>query len=129
MSKLGTNPAVRPALETDGATATPEKLLCAFNEMRDDLVSTLWFVLGNPEDAQDIAQEAFLRCWRAQKSLPEIRDLRAWIFRVGLNAAKDLQRSSWRRRTYSAQPPSYGLSRWSSMASVRSATASRSALS
>jgi RNA polymerase sigma-70 factor (ECF subfamily) len=24
--------------------------------------------------------------------------LRAWIFRVGLNSAKDLQRSAWRRR-------------------------------
>src|SRR5206468_13102987 len=26
-------------------------------------------------------------------------NLRAWIFRVGLNAAKDLQRSAWRRRS------------------------------
>src|SRR5262249_39793679 len=25
-------------------------------------------------------------------------NLKAWIFRVGLNAAKDLQRSAWRRR-------------------------------
>jgi RNA polymerase sigma-70 factor (ECF subfamily) len=30
--------------------------------------------------------------------LPEVHNLRAWIFRVGLNAAKDLQRSAWRRR-------------------------------
>jgi RNA polymerase sigma-70 factor (ECF subfamily) len=27
-----------------------------------------------------------------------VQNLRAWIFRVGLNAAKDLQRSAWRRR-------------------------------
>jgi RNA polymerase sigma-70 factor, ECF subfamily len=73
-------------------------LLRAFNELRDELVSTLWFVLGNPEDAQDVAQEAFLRCWRTQESLAEVQNLRAWIFRVGLNAAKDLQRSAWRRR-------------------------------
>jgi RNA polymerase sigma-70 factor (ECF subfamily) len=73
-------------------------LLRAFNELRDELVSTLWFVLGNPEDAQDVAQEAFLRCWRTQEGLPEVQNLRAWIFRVGLNAAKDLQRSAWRRR-------------------------------
>src|SRR6185312_11275428 len=49
-------------------------------------------------DAQDVAQEAFLRCWRAQDSLPAVQNLRAWIFRVGLNVAKDLQRSAWRRR-------------------------------
>jgi RNA polymerase sigma-70 factor (ECF subfamily) len=73
-------------------------LLRTFTELRDDLVSTLCFLLGNPEDAQDVAQEVFLRCWRTQDTLPEVQNLRAWIFRVGLNAAKDLQRSAWRRR-------------------------------
>jgi RNA polymerase sigma-70 factor (ECF subfamily) len=73
-------------------------LLRTFTELRDELVSTLWFVLGNQEDAQDVAQEAFLRCWRTQESLPAVNNLRAWIFRVGLNAAKDLHRSAWRRR-------------------------------
>ena len=69
-----------------------------FTALRDELVSTLWFVLGNQDDAQDVAQEAFLRCWRSQEGLPGVHNLRAWIFRVGLNAAKDLQRSAWRRR-------------------------------
>jgi RNA polymerase sigma-70 factor (ECF subfamily) len=75
-----------------------ELLVRTFTELRDELVSTLWFMLGNRDDAQDIAQEVFLRCWRTQESLPAVRDLRAWIFRVGLNAARDLQRSAWRRR-------------------------------
>jgi RNA polymerase sigma-70 factor (ECF subfamily) len=70
----------------------------AFNDVRGELVSTLFFLLGNHEDAQDAAQDAFLKCWRARDSLPEIRNLRAWIFRVGLNAAKDMQRNAWRRR-------------------------------
>lgn len=87
-----------PATGSTGALPPTEVLLRTFTELRDELVSTLWFLLGNPDDAQDIAQEVFLRCWRAQHSLPEIRDLRAWIFRVGLNAAKDLRRSAWRRR-------------------------------
>ena len=73
-------------------------MLRTFNAMRDELVSTLWFVLGNPEDAQDVAQEVFLRCWRTQEGIPEVKNLRAWIFRVGLNAAKDVQRSAWKRR-------------------------------
>jgi RNA polymerase sigma-70 factor (ECF subfamily) len=75
-----------------------EILLRTFNEVRDELLSTLWFVLGDQDDAQDIAQEVFLRCWRTQDGLPEVQNLRAWIFRVGLNAARDLQRSAWRRR-------------------------------
>src|SRR5207302_8734760 len=47
--------------------AWSDVLLRTFNELRDDLISTLWFVLGNQEDAQDVAQEVFLRCWRAQE--------------------------------------------------------------
>jgi RNA polymerase sigma-70 factor (ECF subfamily) len=66
--------------------------------VRAELVSTLFFLLGNQEDAQDAAQDAFLKCWRTRDSLGEVRNIRAWIFRVGLNAAKDLQRSAWRRR-------------------------------
>ncbi len=73
-------------------------MLRTFNALRDDLVSTLWFMLGNPDDAQDVAQEVFLRCSRAEDGIPAVQNLRAWIFRVGLNAAKDVQRSAWRRR-------------------------------
>src|SRR5437879_4684506 len=82
-----------PKAEASGAA-----FVCAFNEVRAELVSTLFFVLGNQEDAQDAAQDAFLKCWRARQNLSEVRNFRAWIFRVGLNAAKDLQRSAWRRR-------------------------------
>jgi RNA polymerase sigma-70 factor (ECF subfamily) len=80
------------------APLPPDVLLRTFTALRDELVSTLWFLLGNQEDAQDVAQEAFLRCWQAQDGLPAVQNLRAWIFRVGINAAKDLQRSAWRRR-------------------------------
>jgi RNA polymerase sigma-70 factor (ECF subfamily) len=98
MSKLGTSVCVRPTSGATTVTPPAEGLIRAFNEVRDELVSTLMFLLGNAEDAQDAAQDAFLKCWRAQEGLPEIQNLRAWIFRVGLNTAKDLQRSAWHRR-------------------------------
>jgi RNA polymerase sigma-70 factor (ECF subfamily) len=87
-----------PAARPKDSGGTVDGLVAAFNEMRAELVSTLYFMLGNYEDAQDAAQEAFLKCWRAHDSVPEIRNYRAWIFRVGLNAAKDLQRNAWYRR-------------------------------
>jgi RNA polymerase sigma-70 factor (ECF subfamily) len=74
-------------------------LVCAFNEVRTELVSTLYYFLGNYEDAQDAMQDAFLKCWRARDNVPDVRNLRAWIFRIGLNAAKDLQRNAWRRKS------------------------------
>src|SRR5712671_356574 len=98
MSKRAASVVARPAAAAAEVPASGELLLRAFNDLRDELVSTLCFMLGNQEDAQDVAQEAFLRCWRNQEGLSEVQNLRAWIFRVGLNAAKDLQRSAWRRR-------------------------------
>src|SRR5262245_48013487 len=98
MSKLGTNALVRPMSGQDGVSPS-DHLVRAFNDFRDELISTLWFVLGNHEDARDAAQEAFLKCWRAQANLKEIRNLRAWIYRIALNVARDQQRSAWYRRS------------------------------
>jgi RNA polymerase sigma-70 factor (ECF subfamily) len=91
MSKLSATACIRPKRRG-------EKLARAFHEVRDDLVQTLYFLLGSYDDAQDAAQEAFLKCWRVRHQLQGIHNLRAWIFRVGLNAAKDLQRCAWRRK-------------------------------
>ena len=98
MSNLGTSVSARPTSGADGVLPPGHTLLRAFNELRDELVSTLMFLLGNAEDAQDAAQEAFLKCWRTQDSLDEVQNLRAWIFRVALNTAKDYQRSAWHRK-------------------------------
>src|SRR5262249_1434616 len=98
MSKPAASVVARPKADPADSLSPGDLLVRTFNGLRDELVSTLWLLLGNQEDAPDVAQETFLRCWRTQDGLPEIQNLRAWIFRVGLNAAKDLQRSAWRRR-------------------------------
>src|SRR6187401_3099726 len=112
MAKSGAPPIVRPSAGTEPAPAPPpagsptpatrpgdDALIAMFNQVRDELVSTLLYLLGNADDAQDAAQEAFLKCWRARASVPDVQNLRAWIFRVGLNAAKDFQRSAWNRKS------------------------------
>jgi RNA polymerase sigma-70 factor (ECF subfamily) len=87
------------AAEPLASAAFEELLVTTFNAIRDELVSTLVYILGNRDDAQDTAQEAFLKCWRARSTLPDVQNIRAWIFRVGLNAAKDFQRSAWKRHS------------------------------
>src|ERR1043165_327622 len=83
----------------NGQRMSEERLVWAFNELKDELISTLIFVLGNAEDAKDAAQDAFIKCWNAREQLPTVVNLRAWIFRVCFNTAKDLQRSAWHRRS------------------------------
>jgi RNA polymerase sigma-70 factor (ECF subfamily) len=98
MAKLDEHVTAQPEGGPDGSAPAGDTLVRTFNDLRDELISTLLFVLGNRDDAQDAAQEAFLKCWGARDQLPHIRDLRAWIFRIGFNTAKDMQRSAWHRR-------------------------------
>jgi len=110
MSKLGASLTERPTPGNEIVSLSGETLVRTFNELRDELVSTLMYLLGNAEDAQDAAQEAFLKCWRAQDDVADIQNLRAWIFRVGLNAAKDMQRSAWHRRAKPLRAEQYTMS-------------------
>jgi RNA polymerase sigma-70 factor, ECF subfamily len=104
MSELAVGTSAR-ATALDGVASSADDFVRAFNDVRVELVSTLFFVLGNHDDAMDAAQDAFLKCWRGRDGLNRVQNLRAWIFRVGLNAAKDLQRSAWRRRVKPLNDP------------------------
>jgi RNA polymerase sigma-70 factor (ECF subfamily) len=75
-----------------------EELVCTFEEVGPYLLNTLFRLIGNYSDAQDASQETFLKCWRARTSATRVRDMRAWIFRVGINTVRDAQRCAWRRR-------------------------------
>jgi RNA polymerase sigma-70 factor (ECF subfamily) len=67
--------------------------------MAPELIARLFAILRDREDARDAAQTAFLKCWRGRDRLGAVRDLRAWLFRVALNAALDLRTRSALRRT------------------------------
>lgn len=79
-------------------TGQEERLTGAFASFGDELVRALASLLGDADDARDVAQETFLKCWRSRDRVAEVRDLKAWIFRVGLNSARDLRRNAWRKR-------------------------------
>jgi RNA polymerase sigma-70 factor, ECF subfamily len=53
--------------------------------------------------AMDIAQEAFLRLWKAWEDGEEILNPRAWVLRVARNLAEDAAKSAFRRN--GTQPP------------------------
>ena len=75
-----------------------ESLTRTFAECRPALLQMLTAQLGCADDAQDVLQEAFLKCWRFRHRIRKVHNLRAWIFRVGMNAARDCQRNAWRRK-------------------------------
>jgi RNA polymerase sigma-70 factor (ECF subfamily) len=61
-------------------------------------MGTLYFLLGNPEDAKDAVQESFIRCWNHREQISEIRNLKAWVFRITYNIGRDIRKTAWRRR-------------------------------
>src|SRR5713226_6278655 len=54
-------------------------------------------VLGNAADAQEVAQETFLRAYRKFGSLREPVQFRAWVNRIAFRLALNRQRGSRRR--------------------------------
>ena len=60
----------------------PDSLEDAFARYQSELLGTLYYLVGNLEDARDALQETFIKCWRHQDKVAEVRNLKAWIFRV-----------------------------------------------
>jgi len=90
----------QPAGEPAGmAAAQGAKLLEeAFARHQAELLGTLYYLVGNLEDARDALQEAFIKCWRHQAEVGQVENLKAWIFRVALNAGRDIRETAWRRK-------------------------------
>src|SRR6478736_5289875 len=97
---MGNRGANSPGRSAPGGAPEPadHPLVPAFHALRDELVSTLVYLLGNRDDALDAAQETFLKCWRDLESFASVQNVRAWIFRVGMNTDWDHQLSAWSRR-------------------------------
>lgn len=47
---------------------------------------------GNPDDAQDVTQETFLKAWRSIDRFDTNKSFRTWIFAIARNTANDLMR-------------------------------------
>lgn len=52
-----------------------------------------YLLLGDPDDAQDVAQEAFVRAYYALKRFDASRPLRPWLLRIASNLARNRRRS------------------------------------
>ncbi len=70
----------------------------AFARHQAELLGTLFYLVGNLEDARDALHEAFVKCWRNQEKVEGVENLKAWIFRIALNTGRDIRETAWRRK-------------------------------
>ena len=66
-------------------------------------------MLGNREDAQDAAQEAFLSALRRASSFRQEAAFSTWLYRIAVNAATDQARRRGRARTTPLEPEDAGV--------------------
>jgi RNA polymerase sigma factor (sigma-70 family) len=90
------------------ATQSPElareRAFAAFVEAhRDRAVGIAWRLVGGDAAAEDIAQEAFVRAYRALGSLREESRLPGWFYRILLNEVQRYRRWRWVRQRLSGE--------------------------
>ena len=86
----------RLATDDLGADRRSDDLDSAFRAHRDWLVRRLALIVGDAEEARDLAQEAFVRA-AEQWPLPDMREPARWLSTVGVRLAIDERR---RRRRW-----------------------------
>ena len=55
-----------------------------------------YLLLGDPDDAEDVTQETFLRAWKYLKRFDTTRPLRPWLLSIASNLASNWRRSAGR---------------------------------
>ena len=98
----------------------PESLAADLDGCFEDLVSHFqdrlfafaYRITGNREDAEEVAQDAFVRAYRALQSYPADRirslSLRAWLYQITLNVARNKVRRKRHRFVSIGEPDPSG---------------------
>lgn len=78
---------------------------CAFTQLvtayQDRLISIFLHLVSDQEAAEDLAQETFLRVYRARHSYRPTAKFSTWLFRIANNLASNARRSLGRNREVS----------------------------
>lgn len=95
------DPDVRLMLEVrDGNAAAFEELMLRY---QDRLVTVLEHLVGSRDQGEDLAQEVFLRVYRARASYVPGAKFSTWLFTIANNVASNALRSRYRRREVSLE--------------------------
>lgn len=78
-----------------------------FDAQRDRLFRTLWLITGNRDEAEDLAQEAFVRVLERWDVVRDMDDPAGYLHRTAMNAFRSAYRRAVRaaRRAVGLAPP------------------------
>lgn len=61
------------------------------------VIGLVWGLVGDDGDAEDVAQEAFLRAFRSLRTFRGESSFRSWLFQIALNTARTHRQTHQRR--------------------------------
>ena len=79
-------------LETVVMTRLPEDFESFFTDHRDRLFGALWLVTRDRHEAEDLAQDAFLRVWERWDRVGAMDDPAGYLYRTGMNLFRNRRR-------------------------------------
>jgi RNA polymerase sigma-70 factor (ECF subfamily) len=82
----------------DGDDEAFSKLVAAY---QDRLIAIFYHIVGSQEAAEDLAQDVFLRIYRARRGYEPTARFSTWLFRIANNLASNSRRDQGRRREVS----------------------------
>jgi RNA polymerase sigma-70 factor (ECF subfamily) len=88
-SKSPDRPAPLPAAEQELVSRARRGVLKAYDELvqryQERIYATLYHMTANHEDANDLAQEAFIKAFQALKSFKGGSSFYTWVYRIAVN--------------------------------------------
>ena len=82
---------LKSAMAMEAAAPTVETLVASHSVM---VFRIAYSILRNHHDAEDAAQECFLRVWKHKDRLHEVNNPKTWLARIAWTTALDKRRSS-----------------------------------
>ena len=82
---------LKSAIAMEAAAPTVETLVADHSRM---VFRIAYSILRNHHDAEDAAQECFLRVWKQKDRLCEVSNVKTWLARIAWTTALDKRRSS-----------------------------------
>lgn len=64
---------------------------------KNNLYAVAFNVCKNPEDAEDVVQDTFVQYFSNRKEFETEEHVKAWLIRVAINKAKNINNSFWRK--------------------------------
>ena len=74
-----------------------------FEAYQNNLYAVAFNVCKNAQDAEDVVQDTFIQYYSLKKEFDDEQHIRAWLIRVAINKAKNMNRTFWRKNKLSLE--------------------------